>query len=346
MRFPEFDNLTIVIVTYKGDALLRGCLDSLRDAGVFGDTRGRRGSAKVVVVDNSPSAATRSLAGSYGEAVEYVVSPGNPGFAGGNNRAVPFCNRKYVLLLNNDTVVRHAESIAALVEFLDAHPRCGVAGGTGVLPKSGGAVCGCGAFLSPLGNVWSYAQSRNPPPDETHTKPCFAVGGFFLMFRREILARTRGLFHPNFWCYYEEIDFCHRVWMAGFEVWYVESPPIEHLMGETAGRFERNRVMRRYLRNILFSFQVNLSFLSRLWLVNSFRALILMRGFCHLFRGNGGFAAFKSHVGAIADSLGDRRRILAARRRLSRTRARGDFAIFRRVMRPQPFSLIRSSLGI
>ena len=83
MRFPEFDNLTIVIVTYKGDALLRGCLDSLRDAGVFGDTRGRRGSAKVVVVDNSPSAATRSLAGSYGEAVEYVVSPGNPGLPAG-----------------------------------------------------------------------------------------------------------------------------------------------------------------------------------------------------------------------------------------------------------------------
>ena len=67
-----------------------------------------------------------------------MESPGNLGFAGGNNIGLQYCARKYVLLLNNDTIVRSGQSIKGLVEFLESHPDAGIAQGSIVLPKANG----------------------------------------------------------------------------------------------------------------------------------------------------------------------------------------------------------------
>jgi GT2 family glycosyltransferase len=89
-------DVSIVIVTYKGDDLTQDCLESLSE------TCGT--DPQIVVVDNSPSQSTRNIVAAHANAV-YVASPGNPGFAGGNNRALQYCDRDYILLLNNDTIV-------------------------------------------------------------------------------------------------------------------------------------------------------------------------------------------------------------------------------------------------
>ena len=141
---------------------------------------------QIVVVDNSPSEATRELVGRFANA-EYVESPGNPGFAGGNNRAVPFCRREYILLLNNDTVVKSRRSIETLVEFLDSHPDCGVAQGSIVLPNANGLAGGCGSFLTPFG--FQYARGFGVPLDTPGVNVpvcCFSVIGAFMMFPRKI----------------------------------------------------------------------------------------------------------------------------------------------------------------
>lgn len=64
----SINDVSIVIVTYQGDDLTKNCLDSL--AATCGTE------PQVVVVDNSPSEATRRLVSGYGNAV-YVPSEGN-----------------------------------------------------------------------------------------------------------------------------------------------------------------------------------------------------------------------------------------------------------------------------
>ena len=91
----------------------------------------------MVVENNSPD----DSAGKIGAAiraehwqswVELLPLEQNLGFAGGNNAALrPLLMLprppEYVLLLNPDTVVRPG-AVRALVEFMDLHPRVGIAG--------------------------------------------------------------------------------------------------------------------------------------------------------------------------------------------------------------------------
>ena len=319
------NDVSIIIVTYQGDELTKNCLDSL--AATCGSE------PQIVVVDNSPSETTRRIAAEYPNAV-YVPSPGNPGFAGGNNRALPFCDRRYVLLLNNDTIVHSRESIAGLVRFLEEHPKCGAVQGSGRLYPSG-TIAGCGSWLTPLGFMWSPGFNAKEHPLFGEAHPCFMGGGFFLMFRRCDIAKVGGfLFRSAFWCYYEETDFCHRLLLAGMEVWYAPTVPIDHLCSQTSGRFRWSDIMRRHLRNLLFSLKANLSFASRLRILPFVYSLIVGHALFHFLKGD--FPTAKSDFAALAASRRDKKRILAARRQVSRIRKVTDRQIFKTAMKHPP----------
>ena len=327
------NDVSIVIVTYKGDEVLEGCLESL--AATCGTE------PQVVVVDNSPSEATKRIVDGYSNAV-YVESPGNPGFAGGNNLAVPFCDRKYVLLLNNDTVVRTRKSIDDLVAFMEAHPECGVAQGSIVLPKAGGAAGGCGSFLTPLG--FQYARGFGVPPDMPGLEEpirCFSAMGAFMMFPRDMLSSDGAgfLFYDHFKSYYEESDFCHRVWLAGKEVWYVPTDPIDHLCGFTAGKFKRSEIMRQYIRNSFFSLHVNLGVLARLTILPAYYCVMVVHSLAHLLRRD--MPTFKANMSVFREIFGSGPEIRVARGKINRKVS--DRWIFRRTLRLPPISyLLRS----
>lgn len=318
-------DVSIIIVTYNGDELTKNCLDSL--AKTCGTD------PQIIVVDNSPSDSTRRIVEFYTNAV-YLPSPGNPGFAGGNNRALPYCDREYILFLNNDTVVHTRESIDQLIFFLDNNPRCGAAQGSGQLPREGNTLAGCGSFLTPIGFMWSPGFNQKESTFDT-THPCYTVSGFFLMFRRSLLPNVGGfLFRSHFWCYYEETDLCHRIWLSGNEVWYVRTPPIAHICGATSDQFRHSDVMARYLKNVLFSLSANLSFWSRLRILPIYKALLIAHSFIHLLKGR--VDTFKGDWHAIFMTRYERARIRAARRQTSKIRKVSDHAIFKTILRTPP----------
>ena len=322
----SLERVSIVIVTYKGDEVLTDCLESL--AATCGTE------PQIIVVDNSPSETTRALVARYSNA-EYVESPGNPGFAGGNNRAVPFCRRDYILLLNNDTVVKSRRSIEALVEFLDSHADCGVVQGSIVLPKANGTAGGCGSFLTPFG--FQYARGFGIPLDTPGLNVpvrCFSVIGAFMMFPRRLLdAKAEDgvgfLFYDHFKSYYEESDFCHRVWLAGREVWYVPTIPIEHLCSYTAGMFKRTDIMRQHLRNSFFSLGVNLGFLGRMTILPAYCVVMAIHALVHLVRGDK--STFKVDIDVLGGIFRLRGDVADARKKLNRRVS--DWWIARRVLR-------------
>jgi GT2 family glycosyltransferase len=57
----KLDQVSIIIVTYKGDEILFNCLESL--ATTCGED------PQIVVVDNSPSEETKRLVGEYSNAI-------------------------------------------------------------------------------------------------------------------------------------------------------------------------------------------------------------------------------------------------------------------------------------
>ena len=135
--------LSILIVTWNGDELLRNCLESL--AAVCGLE------PEIVVVDNAASAETERLVAGFANC-RYVRTEKNLGFAGGNNLGVAQCVRPYVVLLNNDTI-GHEDSFTPLMQYLDGHPHVGVVQGALNLSRCGNKLDSCGSLLSPLGGI-------------------------------------------------------------------------------------------------------------------------------------------------------------------------------------------------
>ncbi len=318
-------DISIIIVTYKGDELTKNCLDSLaKTCGI---------DPQIVVVDNSPSKSTRQIVESYTNTI-YLPSPGNPGFAGGNNRALPYCDRAYILLLNNDTIVHTRESIDRLVAFLDNNPSCGAAQGSGQLSHAGNTIAGCGSFLTPIGFLWSPGFNQKESVFDT-THKCFTVSGFFMLLRRSLLPKVGGfLFRSHFWCYYEEVDLCHRILLSGNEVWYVKTPPIEHLCGATSGMFSRSNITARYLKNLFFSLNANLSTLGRIRILSVCKALLIGHSMLHLLKGH--LNVFKSDWHALTQTRYERIRIIAARRQINRIRKISDAEVFKTALHAPP----------
>ena len=323
----RLSELSILIVTWNGDDLLRQCLDSL--AAVCG------AAPEIVVVDNAASTGTEQLVAGFTNC-KYVRTGENLGFAGGNNLGVGQCTRPYVVLLNNDTVV-HEDSFTPLMHYLDEHLQVGVVQGTLNLSRCGNKLDSCGSLLSPLGGI--VQQHWYEPLAAARLEPqvVFTVKGALMMFRRTLLKELPcGLFHGEFFNNYEDVDFCHRVWLSGKEVHFVPTSPIDHLYNATIRKLPRAEVRARELANAMVSLHSLLGAYGRWMLLPKFyayRFLMFLR--CVVtFKGKDAGA----YLDAARMTWHRRREIAEARREVQAKRVISDRELFKRVMFRPPLS--------
>jgi GT2 family glycosyltransferase len=110
----------VMVVNFNTAGLLQPMFDALRQAD--GDKL-----ASYLVVDNaSVDDSVERLAKVCPEAV-LVSNQKNVGFGRANNQLLAHLNGKYALLLNTDAFVAR-DSLDKTLEYMDAHPECGVLG--------------------------------------------------------------------------------------------------------------------------------------------------------------------------------------------------------------------------
>jgi hypothetical protein len=235
--------LRVVIVNYRTPELAIDCLESLmQDLGSSGAT--------VTVVDNASGDHSAEVLGAAaersGSGIQFIPAPRNGGFAYGNNigirAALDDPATCYVLLLNPDTIVR-AGALRALIDFMDAHPRAGIAG-SALESAAGERDLSAHNTPSPLGEFEGSARAgvltrllrryAVSVPVEDRQQRCEWVSGASLVVRREVFESI-GLFDEGFFLYFEEVDYCLRAREAGWEVWYVPESRVVHLEGASTG---------------------------------------------------------------------------------------------------------------
>jgi GT2 family glycosyltransferase len=229
-------DLSVVIVTYNSAGCIRDCLESI--------ARTTDGLAvEVLVVDNASRDDTLRIVEEVAPRATVIRNPTNCGFPAANNQAIVLAGGRYVVLLNPDTVVTPG-AFQALVEFMEAHPGCGVCGPT--LVRGDGVEqtdLRRPSFLSLAGQLFAalglrHLQTRLPDNQVE------AVSGACLLFRAE-LRFTVGLLDPAlFWC--EDMDYCLRVRQAGYRVQPVRDVRIIHLEGQSAAS---NLALKMYATN-------------------------------------------------------------------------------------------------
>src|SRR5262245_33380398 len=116
----ERPDVTVLIVSYNTAHLLDemfATLEAGRDALKL----------QVVVVDNASRDGSANVLRTKYPHVELIENRTNVGFGRANNQALPRIRGRYVLLLNTDALIA-PNTLRTTVDFMDAHPGCGVLG--------------------------------------------------------------------------------------------------------------------------------------------------------------------------------------------------------------------------
>ncbi len=152
-----------------------------------------------------------------------------------------------------------------------------------------------------------------------------------MMIRRTVFDSLGGiLFYDDFKSHYEETDFCHRVWLSGSEVWFVPTPPIEHLCGATSSKLDNARVWRQYLGNIFFSYLANFSVLGYVRILLPFTLAYFVYMAKNLLQGR--WRHFVAATKVPHDLWKRRANISAARRRVQGSRTLSDAEFLSKIL--------------
>lgn len=238
--------LNIILVNFRTPDLTIGCLESL--AAEAGSVPGIR----VYLVENGSgddSAERLSTAikeRGWETLVTLLPFDTNAGFSGGNNRGIRAAGpARYTLLLNTDTIV-HPGCLSYCLGVMESRPDIGALG-CKMLNRDGSVQKGAWRFPSPLRiaicntslpwrckPLFGWASIEYHGWDRANQKKDVDwLGGAFLMVRGELLQRLGGL-DERFFFYGEDIEFCHRVWRAGYRCHYDPTVSITHFGGASS----------------------------------------------------------------------------------------------------------------
>ena len=326
--------ISILIINYNGARFLPDLFASLQKL-----TYPRY---EVVLVDNASSDESLSLIAGFSW-VKLVKTEKNLGFAGGNNLGLHYCSGDLICLLNNDMVM-HPQFLEPLCQYLQQHPEVGVVQGKMVLPRFGGVLDVCGSFLTSWGLPYHYGCFK--PDSELYQRsyPVLCGKGACLLFPRKLIDQIGGfLFEESFFCYYEETDFCHRVWLSGSEVHFVSGPPNQHYYGGTAGP-QSGFALGLYLPNMTFSLLGNLGAAAK-WRIMPRFVMVLLAGMLV------SLVKFKlpqagAYLKAFASCFTQARRIKERQALVRRIRKLSDREILAKTLRdPGPVYFLKTVVG-
>ena len=189
--------------------------------------------AEIVVVSNLPGSV-----GAVPPGVRVIDNPRPLPLAANVNAGIAATTGAYVLFSNPDAVAAD-DAVGALAAFMDAHPRCGIAGPQMLWPdgtwqpsrRRFPTVSGTIVRRTPLRRLYPpYERQRDHYLlGDRPTEPVEAdwMLGAFLLQRRTMLEEIGG-WDAGYRHYIEDIDLCYRAMRSGWERWYVPAAVVHH----------------------------------------------------------------------------------------------------------------------
>ena len=220
--------ISIITINYNG--LKDTC--ELIDSITFTDD------IEVIVVDNASKENEATAIEERFPQVKVIRSEQNLGFAGGNNLGIKASHGKYLLFINNDTILRHQTSdIRHLVDRLESSPEIGM-----VCPKirfawENNPIQFAG--YTPLSRITmrnrsiGFGEPDKGQYDTPHPTPY--AHGAAMMVKREAIEKV-GMMPECYFLYYEELDWSMMFTRAGYTIWYEPACTIYHKESQSTGQ--------------------------------------------------------------------------------------------------------------
>jgi O-antigen biosynthesis protein len=219
LRLPSSADpeISIILVLFNRAELTLQCLRTLAETGYE--------SMEVVIVDNASSDTTPLLLDQIDGAL-ILRNRENIHFLKGANLGARQASGRYILFLNNDTQVLPG-TLRTAIRTIEGSKDIGAVGGRLILPD--GSLQEAGSIVWRDGSCLGYGRGANPlSPEFMFRRDVDYCSGAFLLTPRETFLGMGGFdegFQPF---YYEETDYCLRLWEHGLRVVYEPDATLIH----------------------------------------------------------------------------------------------------------------------
>lgn len=307
MRRDRVSNHASVIITnFNRASILLDCLESLRGQS-FGEF-------STIVVDNASSDRSVQWVRDKFPEVRIIELSDNLGYAKATNIGIEASAGEYVVLLNNDTVVRE-DFLSELIQGLESSESVGFAASKLLVAAEPSLADGCGDFYSQEGVAGKIGHFQ-PAERYRDAKYVFGASGGAAAYRRSMLQEI-GAFDEDFFITHEDSDLSFRAQLMGYKCTFVPSAIVHHHVGATIGR---GSDMAAYYaqRNMEFVYLKNMpsSLLARYWPLHILANLMLLVAYWH--RGQlGVFLRAKRDAARMARLMLNKRKEIQPRQRVS-----------------------------
>ncbi|MDO9451025.1 MAG: glycosyltransferase family 2 protein [Rugosibacter sp.] len=226
--------ISAIVVNYNAGALLRSCIDSLLACPL---------NVEVIVVDNASQDGSLGAVQSLPN-VRLISNAQNLGFAAACNQGIAVAKADNLLFLNPDCTFELG-TLVELLTHLHADAPTGMVGGLLVNPD--GTEQGGGrraiptpwrsfvrAFgLSRLAHRWpklffDFHLHKQPLPSGPIAVE--AISGACMLVKRAVVDQV-GVWDEAYFLHCEDLDWCMRMRLAGWNILFVPSAKITHALG-------------------------------------------------------------------------------------------------------------------
>lgn len=257
--------VAIVLVCYNGFNDTEECLRSLR---LINYTN-----YEVIVVDNGSKTECVDKTEEILQQRETLIRATNNGFSAGNNLGIIEAekrNCKYVLLLNNDTVVepdflKHLVSkataednhaaIAPKIRYFFDKTKIWYAGGS---------------FNTLTGRTTHIGMNQTDSGQFDLSRDVEFISGCCILLPIEVI-NTVGLMDEDYFLYCEDLDYCRKIRNAGYQLIYEPNATIYHKVSASTGK-QSNLVTYYMVRNKMYVIRRHIKFPKRI-IANVYNAL-------------------------------------------------------------------------
>ena len=219
LTFPKIEQplVSIIIVLFNRAELTLSCLESIEKT--------VKVPYEVIIIDNASSDRTRRLMRCI-EGAKIVRNRKNKGFLLACNQAVNISEGKHLLFLNNDAQLQKG-SLEAALSTMTSGKDIGAVGGK--IKLLDGTLQEAGSIVWDDGTCMGYGRGQTPEkPEYMFRREVDYCSGVFLLTPKDIFLKMGRFDQAYAPAYYEETDYCMRLWQAGFQVLYEPLAEVIH----------------------------------------------------------------------------------------------------------------------
>ena len=227
LRFPRHQkvDVSVIIPVFNQLEHTHACLASLQT--VEEKTR-----FEVIIVDDCSTDRTAEALPAI-DGITYLRNERNSGFVASCNRGAEKARGKYLVFLNNDTLVK-ADWLTALLDTFAEESGAGIVGSKLIYPD--GRLQEAGGIIWRDASGWNYGKFDDPgKPEYNYLREVDYCSGSALMIPKALFESVGGFDSRYAPGYYEDTDLAFKVRQAGYKTLYQPLSEVIHYEGATGG---------------------------------------------------------------------------------------------------------------